>query len=195
MSNIFRIIIHGLFRKKAAPLYNGAAYFFVKHRIFDSGQPPNLVLQAGLEIPGIDINAIHKRNKQNTVDILSVEGRVLFPWLAGLCLFRRLADDLPDLFAGRLQKQKLDRRTGVRADAVKPCGQDLGIIENQAVPRPEKGRDLAEYVMLDRPAFPPKHEQPAAVARLERRLRDQLLGQVIVKIAFFHEKPQKLYLK
>ena len=57
----------------------------VKYGIFKGGKPSDLVLQSGLEVPSIDIEAVRKSNKQNAVDILRVKGRVFFPWLAGLC--------------------------------------------------------------------------------------------------------------
>ena len=58
----------------------------VEYGVFESCEPSNLVLQPGLEVPGVDIDAVRQRDKKNAVDILQMKGRVLFPGLPGFAL-------------------------------------------------------------------------------------------------------------
>ena len=55
----------------------------VKHWVLKSGQPPYLVLQTRLEIPGIDVGAVCQGDEQNAIDIFRVKRCVLFPGLTG----------------------------------------------------------------------------------------------------------------
>ncbi len=44
----------------------------VEYGVFEGCEPSNLVLQPGLEVPGVDIDAVRQRDKKNAVDILQI---------------------------------------------------------------------------------------------------------------------------
>ena len=72
------------------------------------------------------------------------------------------------------------------AHAVQPRRNDARIVDDQRVPGIQVVDDVVEVPVLDgvRPAV--EHHQPAVVARLDGRLRDALLGQVVHEIRELH---------
>ena len=61
-------------------------------------------------------------------------------------------------------------------------GDHSGIVEDERVADVEKIFELEEFMMFDRLTARIEHHQSGSVARLDRALRNQLLGQFVIKI-------------
>ena len=105
---------------------------------------------------------------------------------AGLGLFAGLEDDLPIRQVQPTQEQELNRAAGAFLHAVQARGDDAGLVDDQHIAGVQVVDHIAEDFMLNRAGIAMVDEQAAAVARLDGRLRDQLLRQVIIKITGFH---------
>ena len=104
--------------------------------------------------------------------------------------FARTRNNLPDIVALIVEKQKLYNGARVYPRAVETCGKHLGIVENEAVARLYILHDIAEYIVFYRACLFIEHHKSRAVARLGGVLCYELLRQIVKKIAFFHYFPQ-----
>ena len=66
--------------------------------------------------------------------------------------------------------------------ADKPGGQNPGVIEDQAVPRPEKGRQVIEMAVTGLPRYLIQGEQTGGIPLRDGGLRDELRRQIVIKI-------------
>ena len=105
---------------------------------------------------------------------------------AGLCLASRPGQALPFAVAEVAQQQYLDRAASTPVPE-QTRRKDTRIIEDQAVVRVQKLRQLIKVVVLDRTGRFIQRQKPGGIAALERRLCDELLRQVKIEIRFFHE--------
>ena len=105
---------------------------------------------------------------------------------AGLGLASRSGQTFPFAVAEVAQQQDLDRSAGT-AVSEQARRKHAGIIEDQAVVRTQKLRQLIKVVVLDRAGRFIQGQQPGGIAPLKRRLCDELLRQVKIEIRFFHE--------
>ena len=67
-----------------------------------------------------------------------------------------------------------------------PRGQDARTVGHHQVARAEQVRQIADVLMADLAGLAAHDQQPRRVARLDRRLRDQLIGQLVVKVRKAH---------
>ena len=81
---------------------------------------------------------------------------------------------------GAASRQTLTQQTG---------GQHPGIVQDQAVTGVQEVRQLVEMVMLPGAGVPVQSHEPGTVPPFQRRLRDQFLRELVVKIACFHVQP------
>ena len=81
---------------------------------------------------------------------------------------------------GAASRQTLPQQTG---------GQHPGIVQDQAVTGVQEVRQLVEMVMLPGTGVPVQSHEPGTVPPLQRRLGDQFLRELVVKIACFHVQP------
>ena len=77
-------------------------------------------------------------------------------------------------------------RAGVLLHAEQAGRQHAGIVEHQTVARLQILHKIAEMAVLQRARAAVHDHQPGCVARLNRRLRDQLLRQIVVKVTCLH---------
>ena len=103
----------------------------------------------------------------------------------GLQFPSRLNQALPHAAALVRQQQDLSRPAGGNPLAQQTGGDHAGVIHHQAVARTQIFRQIVKMSVLQSAVLPVQHQQTGAVAALQRRLGDQFLGQVIVKIACF----------
>ena len=96
---------------------------------------------------------------------------------------------LPGLLSPVDQQQHLAGTAPRQPLAQQAGGQDPGIVQNQAVAGIQKVRQFIEMVMLPGTGVPVQGHKPGAVPPFQRRLRDQLLRELVVKIACFHVQP------
>ena len=93
---------------------------------------------------------------------------------------------LPHVALQALEKQQLHRHAGVLLLAQQARGNHLRFIDDQRVARMQKLRQIVKMQVPDAAVRTVVHQQAAVIARLDRRLRDQFLRQLIIKIAGFH---------
>ena len=93
---------------------------------------------------------------------------------------------LPHLIALVLQKQHLAGSAAGQTASQQSRRQNAGVIQDQAVPRPQKIRQLIKVVVRPLPRRLIETQQARLVALFQRRLRNQLRREVVVKIACFH---------
>src|SRR6266850_810341 len=74
------------------------------------------------------------------------------------------------------------KRMHSRAPPKKPAGKDSGIVQHQAVARPQKLRQVAEHAILPAPFVAMEHQHARSRAVLKRRLRDQLRRKFIIEV-------------
>ena len=104
---------------------------------------------------------------------------------AGLGLAARPGQALPLAVAKVAQQQHLDRTAGA-AVAEQARRKHARIVEHKAVVRTQELRQLVKVMVCDSAGRFVQRQQPGGIAALERRLRDELLRQVKIKIRFFH---------
>ena len=92
----------------------------------------------------------------------------------------------PRLVAPVDQQQHLARAAARQTLAQQPCRKHAGIIEDQAVPRPQKIRQLIKMMVLDFPGNLIKQQQSRPVPSLKWGLGDQLLRQIKIEVMCFH---------
>ena len=105
---------------------------------------------------------------------------------AGAALLSRLHQGLPNVVLLPREKQHLDLRAGALFLADQPGGDDLCVVDDEAVPFPEISLNVPEGPVLDLPGLPVQDHQPRGSAVLQRILRDQLLRQFIIKLTYIH---------
>ena len=110
---------------------------------------------------------------------------------AHLGALARLAQTLPHIIFFLRQQQKFHHRTGLFLNAVDTGGNDPGIVEDQAVTGAQIFRQILKDPMLQFAAVLVQDHQARAVSRLHRGLRDQFLGQIVIKIRSFHNYLRK----
>ena len=69
--------------------------------------------------------------------------------------------------------------------SVQPCGQDAGIIDDQAVAGYQVVDDIVKMLVGHLPRFAVKGHQPGMIPLQQGSLCDEFLGKVIIKISFF----------
>ena len=72
------------------------------------------------------------------------------------------------------------------AQAVEPGRNDLGVVEDQHVARPQEIRQVADAQILES-GLRPDHEHARGIARLRRTERDAALGQIEIEEVDAHE--------
>ena len=82
----------------------------------------------------------------------------------------------------RVEEQHLDAPPGGAVEEA-ARGKHARVVADEHVAGAEQRRQLVEGAVLERSARAPRDQQPRGVARLRRRLRDQLLGQDVVEVA------------
>ena len=68
-------------------------------------------------------------------------------------------------------------------------GQHPGVVQDQAVAGVQKFRQFIEMVVFPGAGVPVQGHEPGTVPPLQRRLGDQFLRELVVKIACFHVQP------
>ena len=106
---------------------------------------------------------------------------------AGVRLAARLGQAFPDAIALILEKQDLDGSAGRDTVAKQPRRQDTGVIHDQTVARLQKLRKIIKMPVGDLAGFAVQRHEARGVPPLQRRLRDQLLRKLIVKIVSFQQ--------
>ena len=81
----------------------------------------------------------------------------------------------------RAEEQHLDAPAG-RAVEEAARREDARVVAHQHVALAQQRRQVGEDVVLERAGGAAHHEQARRVARLRRRLRDQLVGQLVVEV-------------
>ena len=84
------------------------------------------------------------------------------------------------------QEQELHVRAGILLHTEQAGRQHTGIVEHQAVARLQVLHKIAEMAVLQRARAAVHDHQPGSVARLDRRLRNQLLRQIVIKVTCLH---------
>ena len=108
---------------------------------------------------------------------------------AGLGLFAGLEDDLPVGEVQPAQQQELNRPAGTLLHAVQACRDDAGLVDDEHVAGIQIVDHIVKDSVLDGACVSVIDQQAAGIARTGRRLRDQLLRQVVVKIGCLHSLP------
>ncbi|MPM81411.1 hypothetical protein SDC9_128464 [bioreactor metagenome] len=106
---------------------------------------------------------------------------------AGTHLFARADKTLPDALPLVHQQQHLAGPAAGQPMAQKTGGQNAGVVQNQAVPLCQEIWKLVKMVVLPGPRGLVQRQQTRRVPLFNRRLRNEFLGQVVVKIAGLHE--------
>ena len=100
-------------------------------------------------------------------------------------LFARAHKTLPHVASLVHQQQDLHRAAG-RTVADEPGRQHPGVIQHEAVPGAQELGQVIEMMVADLTGGLVQCHQPGAVPAVKWSLRNELLGQVIVKIACLH---------
>ena len=95
---------------------------------------------------------------------------------------------LPDIILLAGQEKHFDFGAGVGLCADQPGRNYLGIIDDQAVPGLQIFLDIPEGPVFHFAGILVQNHQSGGSAVLQRILRNQFLGQVIIKIFYIHEK-------
>ena len=96
----------------------------------------------------------------------------------------RTDQTLPQV-AALIDKEKYFTGPSGRPVADEPGGEHPGVVEHQAVPRPEEAGQVVKMVVADGPTLPVQSEQAGGVPPLQRSLGDELLGELKIKIRSF----------
>ena len=99
---------------------------------------------------------------------------------------RRFAEALPLRIADPLEQQKLHRAARILTLAKQPCGQNPRVVSNQHVLWRQKLRNLGKDAVLNGAVLSIVNQQARTRAVRYRRLRNEFLGQVVIKIARVH---------
>ena len=94
---------------------------------------------------------------------------------------------LPQI-AALIDKEKHFTGSSGRPMSDKPGGEHPGVVQHQAVPRPEEPGQVVKVVVPDGPALPVQGEQAGGVPFLQGGLGDQLLGERKIKIRCFQRR-------
>ena len=105
----------------------------------------------------------------------------------GVRLSAGLRQALPNAAALVLEQQHFHRAHGRHTVAQQTRGKHARIVQHQAVARVQQIDKLVEMTVSDLSGRAVQRHEPGGVAPLQRRLRDQLLRQVIVKIVCFQQ--------
>ncbi len=90
------------------------------------------------------------------------------------------------LVLAALEQQRLAHAARALLVTHEPRGHHAGLVRDHEVARLEVVHDVVEVPVLDAAVVAVQHEQPAGVPRLRRLLRDELLGEVVVKVVCAH---------
>ena len=104
-------------------------------------------------------------------------------FLPGPRAARRPGQALPPVALRAAQQQELHVPARVLTHADQACRYDARGVAHEHVPRMEVRRDIGKHAVGDRPRASVVQEQTRGGPVRRRRLRDQLLRQLIVKIA------------
>ncbi len=105
--------------------------------------------------------------------------------------FGGLAEALPGIPLQPAQEQKLHGAAGLGPMADQTGGDDPGIVPHQHVPGVQVLEHVREHPVGDGPVAPVVDEEPGLAPHGGRGLGDQLLGQVVVKVARLQNAPLK----
>ena len=103
-------------------------------------------------------------------------------------LARRTTQRLPPPVVGRFEQEDLAGSAALAAhgDARR---QDPGVVQHDQVARPDERGQLRDDVVLGREPGPPVDQEARRVTRLGGRLRDAILGEVVVELVGPHPVP------
>ena len=105
----------------------------------------------------------------------------------GVGLAARLRQTFPDALALVPQQQHLHRAACRHAVPQQPRRQHTRIVQHQTVSEPQQLRDLIKMPVSDLARRSVERHQPRRAPVGQRRLRDQLLRQRIIKIMGFQQ--------
>ena len=123
------------------------------------------------------IQGVHNRGRQGAIS----KGQLR----TGLGLSARLGQTFPDAVSLVLEKQNLHSPQSGHPVAQKACRQHPGVVEHQAVSGIQQLQNVRKMPVADVPGSPVQGHEPGGVPLLQRRLGNQLLRQIIVKIMSF----------
>ena len=83
---------------------------------------------------------------------------------------------------GTKQKKLYNRVLPPLRVTIEPCGDNFGVVDNEDIPGVQHIRNIIKMFVFNVAAFAVYTHQPGMIARLNRRLSDPFLGQVIEKI-------------
>ena len=101
---------------------------------------------------------------------------------AGLCALAGACERFPHIVPAVFKQQELHVRARILLDAVNARRQHAGIVEHETVAGVQVIDNIAKMPVLQSTGLFVEHHQARGVPRLDRRLGDQLLRQVKVKI-------------
>jgi hypothetical protein len=91
----------------------------------------------------------------------------------------------PAMIVDAAQQKELHRAACVLPHGVKPRGDHARCVAHEHVARPEVAQNIGEDLVARRLRFPVVYEQARIAAVCGGRLRDERMGQIVVKIACF----------
>jgi hypothetical protein len=81
---------------------------------------------------------------------------------------------------GPLQKEDLHPAPSLFFHAAEAGGNDLGVVEDQEVPRQQKVAEVGEHAVANTSVFSVHHQEPRGVPGVDRILGDPVLWQSVV---------------
>ena len=99
-----------------------------------------------------------------------------------MCFAPRLCQAFPDAVSLVLQKQNLHRAHRRHPVAQKARRKHARIVHHQAVARIQQLHDIIKMPVRHRAGLSVERHQPGGVPPLQRRLRNQLLRKLVIKI-------------
>ena len=106
---------------------------------------------------------------------------------AGMCFAAGLREAFPNAAPLILEQQHLNGAAGRDAMSKQTGGEHTGVIHHQTVAWLQKLNKVIKVPVRDLSGFAVKRHKPGRVAPLQRRLRDQLLRQIVIKIMCFQQ--------
>ena len=98
-------------------------------------------------------------------------------------------DAVPQITLHIFQQKDLHRgRAGPRFLAIEPGREHPGVVDDQAVSRPEMLWQIIKMLVPHRASASVQGHEPGMIPLQEGRLGDELLGKIVVKIRTFHGK-------
>ena len=88
----------------------------------------------------------------------------------------------PDLFSPVDEQQYLSRAAAGLPATDEPGGEHAGVVEHQAVPWPQEAGQIVKVRMAAGPGLLVQHQKPGGVPALQRRLGNELLGELEIKV-------------